>query len=132
MFWLILLWIVLGFPGLLLAYILLLIISALMVDMSAEYEQESRFYRFLLNSATWCASKLIRIKLHVTGKELLPDGRFLLHGRSLEGGEAGGEHFREDVELGFRRAFERPGEALAVGLGITPDYILLIYCYHLL
>ena len=78
MFWLILLWIVLGFPGLLLAYILLLIISALMVDMSAEYEQESRFYRFLLNSATWCASKLIRIKLHVTGKEQLPDGRFLL------------------------------------------------------
>ena len=78
MFWWILLWIVIGLAGLLLAYILLLIISAMLVDMERDYEQESKFYRFLLNSATFCAAKLIRIKLHVTGKELLPDGRFLL------------------------------------------------------
>ena len=78
MFWWILLWIVIGLAGLLLAYILLLIISAMLVDMERDYEQESKFYRFLLNSATFCAAKLIRIKLHVTGKEQLPDGRFLL------------------------------------------------------
>ena len=78
MFWWIILWIVIGLAGLLLAYILLLIISAMLVDMERDYEQESKFYRFLLNSATFCAAKLIRIKLHVTGKELLPDGRFLL------------------------------------------------------
>ena len=78
MFWWILLRIVIGLAGLLLAYILLLIISAMLVDMERDYEQESKFYRFLLNSATFCAAKLIRIKLHVTGKELLPDGRFLL------------------------------------------------------
>ena len=68
MFWWILLWIVIGLAGLLLAYILLLIISAMLVDMERDYEQESKFYRFLLNSATFCAAKLIRIKLHVTGK----------------------------------------------------------------
>ena len=52
MFWWILLWIVIGLAGLLLAYILLLIISAMLVDMERDYEQESKFYRFLLNSAT--------------------------------------------------------------------------------
>ena len=40
--------------------------------MKKEYRQESKFYRFLLNSSTFFATKLIRIKLHVTGKELLP------------------------------------------------------------
>lgn len=78
MFWWIVLWIVLGLLGVLLAYILLLIVSALLVDMKKEYAQESKYYRFLLNSATFMATKLIRIKLHVTGMEQLPKGRFLL------------------------------------------------------
>ncbi len=52
MVWLILLWVLLGCLAVVLAYILLLIISAALVDMKREYEQESRFYRFLLNSAT--------------------------------------------------------------------------------
>lgn len=78
MFWTILLWVLLGLLGVVLAYILLIVISALMVDMKKEYQQESKFYRFLLNSSTFFATKLIRIKLHTSGKELLPDGRFLM------------------------------------------------------
>lgn len=78
MFWWIVLWIVLGLLGVLLAYILLMIVSALLVNMEKEYTQESKFYRFLLNSSTFLATKLIRIKLHVTGMEKLPEGRFLL------------------------------------------------------
>lgn len=78
MFWWIVLWIVLGLLGVLPAYILLMIVSALLVNMEKEYTQESKFYRFLLNSSTFLATKLIRIKLHVTGMEKLPEGRFLL------------------------------------------------------
>ena len=78
MVWLIILWVLLGIVGVVFAYILLLIISALLVNMKKEYRQESKFYRFLLNSATFFAAKLIRIKLHVTGKELLPETRFLM------------------------------------------------------
>jgi 1-acyl-sn-glycerol-3-phosphate acyltransferase len=55
-----------------------MIVSALLVNMEKEYTQESKFYRFLLNSSTFLATKLIRIKLHVTGMEKLPEGRFLL------------------------------------------------------
>ena len=76
--WWIILWVLLGMVGVVFAYILLLIISALLVNMKKEYRQESKFYRFLLNSATFFAAKLIRIKLHVTGKELLPETRFLM------------------------------------------------------
>ena len=68
----------LGLAGVFLAYIFTIIISALLVNMKKEYPQESKFYRFLLNSATFFATKLIRIKLHVTGMEKVPGGRFLL------------------------------------------------------
>ena len=78
MVWWIILWVLLGIVGVVFAYILLLIISALLVNTKKEYRQESKFYRFLLNSATFFETKLIRIKLHVTGKELLPETRFLM------------------------------------------------------
>lgn len=78
MVWLIILWVLLGLAGVFLAYIFTIIISALLVNMKKEYPQESKFYRFLLNSATFFATKLIRIKLHVTGMEKVPGGRFLL------------------------------------------------------
>lgn len=74
----IILWALLGLACLLLAYILLIVISALCVDMNREYERDSRFYRWLLNSSTAIAVKLIRIHIKVTGKENLPKGRFLL------------------------------------------------------
>lgn len=74
----ILLYILLGFIGVVLAFVLLVIVSAYLVDMKKEYERESRYYRFLLNTCTFWAAKIIRIKLHITGKEKLPEGRFLV------------------------------------------------------
>lgn len=61
------------------AYILLLIVSALLVSGKREYERNSPFYRFLLYSATACCIKLLRIHVHTEGLEELPkSGRFLL------------------------------------------------------
>ncbi len=74
----IILWALLGLAALLFAYIFLIIISSLFVDMKKEYERDSRYYRWLLNSSTAIAVKLIRIHIQVSGKEKLPDGRFLL------------------------------------------------------
>ena len=76
--WMIVLWVLLGVVGLFIAYILLIIISSLFVNMNKEYDKESKYFRFLLNSSTWVMTKIARIKLHVTGKALLPDGRFLM------------------------------------------------------
>lgn len=74
----ILLWALLGFLALLFAYILLIIFSSLFVNMKKEYSTDSRYYRFLLNSSTGIAAKLIRIRLHISGMEKLPQGRFLM------------------------------------------------------
>ncbi len=70
-----LLWLI---PGAVTAYILLLCVSALLVDTRREYEKNSRFYRWLLNGATACCIFIMRIRLSVTGREKLPEGRFLL------------------------------------------------------
>lgn len=74
----IILWVLLGLVSLLFAYIFLIIISSLFVNMKKEYERDSRYYRWLLNSSTAIAVKLIRIHIKVSGKEKLPKGRFLL------------------------------------------------------
>lgn len=63
-----------------LAYILLLIISSLFVNPKKLYDHNSRYYRFLLHSSTAMAMFLVRIKIHVTGMEKLPEGRFLIVG----------------------------------------------------
>ena len=69
-----LLWVI---PGVVGAYILLLCVSSLFVDRTREYERDSAFYRFLLNSATACALVICRLKVRVTRAEKLPEGRFL-------------------------------------------------------
>ena len=61
-------------------YLLLLTVSALLVDGKREYEKDSRFYRRLLYSATDLCVWLLRIRVHISGKEKLPEGRFLLVG----------------------------------------------------
>lgn len=76
--WTVILWVLLGLVCLLIAYILLVVISCLFADRHKVYDKNSRYFRFLLNSSTGLAVKLIRIKLKVTGTEKLPDGRFLL------------------------------------------------------
>lgn len=58
--------------ALLLLYILFLEICCLLVDPSKEYEKNSPFYRFLLDSATAAAMKLLHIRVHVSGIEKIP------------------------------------------------------------
>lgn len=59
-------------------YLTTLFVCALLVDPRKAYTRHSRFYRFLLNSATAAAVKLLRIRIHVTGMEKLPEGQRLL------------------------------------------------------
>ena len=75
----VLLWILASVLCVCILYLLLLGISALLVDEKREYERNSPFYRALLYSATTCCVKLLRIRIHTSGIEKLPkDGRFLL------------------------------------------------------
>ncbi|MGN0114496.1 MAG: lysophospholipid acyltransferase family protein [Acutalibacteraceae bacterium] len=75
----ILLYILLTVIAVFLMYILLLVISAALVNTKKEYTHHSRFYRFLLSSSTAIGLKIVRIKLHITGMEKMPqNGRFLM------------------------------------------------------
>ena len=58
--------------ALLLLYILFLGICCLFIDPDKAYEKNSPFYRFLLDSATAAAMKLLRIQVHVSGIEKIP------------------------------------------------------------
>ncbi|MBR1861931.1 MAG: 1-acyl-sn-glycerol-3-phosphate acyltransferase [Lachnospiraceae bacterium] len=68
-----------AFAGICLCYVLLLAVSSLFVDKNRIYMKHSRYYRGLLNSATHLAVWLLRIRIHTTGLEKIPQGtRFLL------------------------------------------------------
>ena len=68
-----------GLGGLALFYCLLLAVSALLVDPKKQYDRPSPYYRFLLNSATALAMKVLRVKILATGLDRVPkEGRFLL------------------------------------------------------
>ncbi len=58
---------------LLLCYILFLLVCSLLVSPKKEYAQHSSFYRWLLNSSTAAALKLLRIRVHIHGIEKIPD-----------------------------------------------------------
>ncbi len=58
--------------GLFLLYVLFLGICALLVDPQKEYNRNSPFYRFLLESATAAAMKLLRIRVQVSGIQKIP------------------------------------------------------------
>ena len=80
----IVLWIVLyallALIGLFTLYVLFTCICAFLVKKDKEYNQNSKFYRLLLYSWTTIAMFLTHIKMHVTGMEKVPQGRFLLVG----------------------------------------------------
>lgn len=62
-----------------LLFILLLIVSSLFVDCNRIYEKDSPFYRFLMNTLVLCTVFLFRIRIHVAGREIVPESsRFLL------------------------------------------------------
>lgn len=67
-----------GVLGLIFFYALFFAVCALLVDPKREYEKNSKFYRFLLDTATAAAMKLLRIRVHVTGAEKLPMDQKLL------------------------------------------------------
>lgn len=56
------------------AYVLFLFVCSLFVSSEKEYEDHSRFYRALLNGATAIAMKIMRIRIHTSGIEKVPQG----------------------------------------------------------
>ena len=64
--------------GLFLLYVLFLGVCALLVNPEKEYEKNSCFYRFLLDSATAAAMKLLRIRVHVSSMEKIPQNTKVL------------------------------------------------------
>ena len=56
----------------LILYFLFLGVCALLVSPDKTYEKNSPFYRFLLESATAVAIKLLRIRVHISGIERIP------------------------------------------------------------
>lgn len=56
----------------LILYFLFLGVCALLVSPDKIYEKNSPFYRFLLESATAVAIKLLRIRVHISGIEKIP------------------------------------------------------------
>ncbi len=67
------LYILLTIIGFLLLGSIVLCISSLFVNPKKEYEKESPYYRWILNAATGIMCVLLRIHLHVSGKELVPN-----------------------------------------------------------
>ena len=60
-------------------YLLIWLISPLFISKKVmTYDRNSKFYRWLLNSSTGIAMKILRIKIHTTGFDQIPSGRFLL------------------------------------------------------
>ena len=77
-FWIIF-WILIAAVAFLPLYFIFLFINGLLfVNMKKEYNDDSKYFRFLLNNSTAIAVKLIRIHISLTGREKLPQGRFLL------------------------------------------------------
>ncbi len=58
--------------GLFLLYALFLLVCSLFANPKKEYENHSRFYRTLLNGATAFAMKIMRIRIHTSGLEKVP------------------------------------------------------------
>lgn len=70
------LWIVLA---VVVGYLLIWAITPYFINPKKEYNKNSKFYRWLLNSSTGIAMKIMRIKVHTTGFEKIPENtRFLL------------------------------------------------------
>lgn len=71
-------YILLGILAVFLLYICFLAICSLFVDPKKEYTKNSRFYRVLLNSASAAALKFLRIRVHTSGLEKIPQDQKML------------------------------------------------------
>lgn len=72
-----------GFIAYTLLCIIAMIISSLFFDHNKEYDKDSKYYRFVFNSATGMVLFFLRIKVNLEGAEKLPEGRFLLVGNHM-------------------------------------------------
>ena len=80
----ILLYILASFIIFIFLFIMLLFISSLFINTKKYYDKNSKYYRFLLNSSTFLMMLLLRIHVHTTGLEKVPqDTRFVLVGNHL-------------------------------------------------
>ena len=60
-------------------YFIFLFNAGRFIDPKKEYEHDSQFFRFLLTNSTGVLARLFRVRIKVTGRELLPKGtRYLL------------------------------------------------------
>lgn len=71
-------WVLLALLAIILLWIALLGVSALLVNPKKTYPTDSPYYRALLNAATAVMVAVLRIRVHVSGAELVPEQRFLL------------------------------------------------------
>ena len=76
----IVLYVLLGIVGAIVGFVLFVIISGLLVNTKKEYDTHSKFYRFLVNVVTWLTLTFSRVRIHVTGKDLVPDTNILFVG----------------------------------------------------
>ena len=76
----IVLYVLLGIVGAIVGFVLFVIISGLLVNTKKEYDTHSKFYRFLVNVVTWLTLTFSRVRIHVTGKDLVPDTNMLFVG----------------------------------------------------
>ena len=74
----IILYVILGIIAVFLLYVGFLAICSLFVDPNKEYTHNSRFYRALLNGASYMAFKFLRVKIHTTGIEKIPKEQKML------------------------------------------------------
>lgn len=74
----IILYILFGLLGLFVAYVLFLGLCAVAVNPKEEYTRESPFYRWVLNGATAFILMLVRVRVHLSGAEKLPEDTPLL------------------------------------------------------
>jgi len=72
-------WIILLLLAAFVSYAVFTIICSFLVDPRKEYEHNSRFYRFLLDSWTAIAMPLLRLRISASGLEKIPkDTRFVI------------------------------------------------------
>ncbi|MBQ7581867.1 MAG: 1-acyl-sn-glycerol-3-phosphate acyltransferase [Lachnospiraceae bacterium] len=66
--------------GLIALPVLIVAVSSLFINPNMEYHYNCAYFRFLLNTSTGIMIILLRIRLHISGLDKIPDGRFLLVG----------------------------------------------------
>lgn len=71
-----------GLIGLLLSciilYFLFVFVASMFINTKKEYNQDSKFYRFLLQSSTGIGMRIMRIKYDLQGLDQIPEGKQML------------------------------------------------------